>query len=281
MYNCKELYLYEIIDDYKTASTKEEQEEIFTSFCSAIWASDNKRNIYPKKIRYRVPKSLRDTELGQLFDSWSEIEYSYARTTTKDNHWTSILRQKINNIYTRYFDGEVILNKEYMELLKTPKRLYYEWLSGSEMNAADVSREIETTLHEADEVRRQLQREKMQLPWNDYKTLVESFLKKCLQRCQFIDDYEERTKHFTTLDFINEDHFYVSYFCKRLGGNIKDYQKHYYGLKSSSRKGYIRCAQCGAITVKSNNRIRYCETCRVERNRRKSKERMRLIRICV
>lgn len=278
MYNRDKFYLYEIIEDYKSASTKAEQEEIFTSFCSAIWASENKRSIYPKKIRYRVPKSLRDTELGQLFESWSAIEYSYARTTTKEGDWASILRQKINNIYTRYFDREVILDKEYMELLTTPKHLYYEWLAGSEMNAAEVSREAWAALRKADEVKLRLQREKMNLSWNDYKTVIESFLKKCLQHCQFIDEYEEHTKLITTVDFIHEDHFYVGYICKRLSGNIKDYQKHYYGLKSSSRKGYIRCAQCGAITVKSNNRIRFCETCRTERNRRKTKERMQKIR---
>ena len=77
-------------------------------------------------IVFYVRKDLLQTELGQVFDMWSEIEYTYYKSMTKDENWCSIIRQKINNIYTRYFDKEVVLGREYMDLLKTPKRLYYQ-----------------------------------------------------------------------------------------------------------------------------------------------------------
>lgn len=74
-----------------------------------------------KTIHFKVRKDLLNTELGQVFDTWSRIEYRYYKSMTKDENWCAIIRQKINNIYTRYFDKEVILNKEYMDLLKKPK----------------------------------------------------------------------------------------------------------------------------------------------------------------
>ena len=61
---------------------------------------------------------------------------------------------------------------------------------------------------------------------------------------------------------MNEDNFYIKYFCNRLEGNMKDYQKHYYGLKYSSRKGYKRCKCCGKMIKRSNNRILYCNNCK-------------------
>lgn len=51
---------------------------------------------------------------------------------TKNGDWQSIIRQKINNLYTRYFDKNVILSEQYMNLLKTPKNcimiIYMEWI---------------------------------------------------------------------------------------------------------------------------------------------------------
>lgn len=275
MYNCTDLFLYEIIEDFKQADTEELRDEIFSSFCAAIWASGNKRRTYVKKIRFRIPNERTDTETGRIFGQYSQIEYRYARTTTKDCHWSSLLRQKINNLYTRYFDKEVILDKEYMELLKTPKRLYYEWISGEARKEADLLYEIQSSLQKSEEVKKRLQREKMSLSWHEYKKVMETYLRRGLIRCQFLEDYETDGAMTRPLDFLNEDHFYVGYLCKRLGGNIKDYQKSYYGLKSSSRKGYTRCEQCGALIVKSNNRVRFCRDCRAERNREKTKERMR------
>ena len=65
------MYLYEIIEDYKNAKSQSEKDEIFNSFCNAIWSSKNKRRIYTKAIKFYVRKDLLDTELGQIFDAWS------------------------------------------------------------------------------------------------------------------------------------------------------------------------------------------------------------------
>ena len=99
IYECEDLFLYEIIEDYKEAKTEEEKDDIFKSFCSSIWSSDNKRRIYKKSIKFNVRKDLLQTELGQVFDTWSDVEYTYYKSMTKDENWCSIIRQKINIIY--------------------------------------------------------------------------------------------------------------------------------------------------------------------------------------
>lgn len=264
IYECNDIFLYEIIEDYKEAKTEEEKDDIFKSFCSSIWSSDNKRRTYKKSINYNVRKDLLGTELGQVFDTWSDVEYTYYKSMTKDENWHSIIRQKINNIYTRYFDKEVILGKEYMDSLKTPKKLYYQWISGIDMDVGIVTEIIDDAMDNAEKVKARLQREKMSLPWNEYKKVIEGFLKRCFDNCKLVGEYEDKSKINTRLDFLTEDNFYVGYICKRLDGNIKDYQKKYYGLKYSSRKGYRRCKQCGSIIEKTGNKRLYCDMCAKE-----------------
>ena len=115
------IYLYELIEDYKEAGTLEEKAEIFKLFCSLIWSCDNKRRIYAKTIHFTIRNDLLETDMGRLFSSWSSIEYNYYKSVTETENWYDLIRQKINNIYTRYFDSSVILGKEYICLLYTSR----------------------------------------------------------------------------------------------------------------------------------------------------------------
>lgn len=259
IYECNDIFLYEIIEDYKEAKTEEEKDDIFKSFCSSIWSSDNKRRIYKKSIRFNVRKDLLQTELGQVFDTWSDVEYTYYKSMTKDENWHSIIRQKINNIYTRYFDKEVILGREYMDLLKTPKKLYYQWISGIDMEDEAVTEIIDDAIDSAKKVKEKLQQEKMSLSWNEYKKVIENFLKRCFDNCKLIGEYEDKTKISTILNFLTEDNFYVGYICKSLEGEILKWQKKYYGIRD--HKKYCRCKQCGSIIEKTGNKRLYCDEC--------------------
>lgn len=270
IYGCNDSFLYEIIEDYKEAKTEEEKNKIFKSFCSSIWSSDNKRRIYKKSIRFNVRKDLLQTELGQVFDTWSDVEYTYYKSMTKDENWHSIIRQKINNIYTRYFDKEVILSKEYMSLLKVPKKLYYQWISGIDIDAGIVTEIIDDAIDNAEKVKIKLQREKMSLPWNEYKKVIEDFLKRCFDNCKLIGEYEDKTKISTRLDFLTEDHFYVGYICKSLEGEILKWQKKYYGIRD--HKKYSRCKQCGSIIEKTGNKRMYCYKCAKEKERERKRK---------
>jgi hypothetical protein len=276
IYDCNETFLYEIIEDYKETENNEVKDEIFNSFCSSIWASDNKRRTYMKTIHFKVRKDLLNTELGQVFDTWSEIEYRYYKSMTKEENWCSIIRQKINNIYTRYFDKEVILNKEYMDLLKKSKLMYFDWLSGTEMDADTVTGIIDDAIDESEKLKQRFQMEKMTLSWNEYKKVIEGFLRKCFDNCKLIEEYEDKTQIVNNYDFITEDNFYVKYINRYMDREIVQYQKKYYGVRQ--HKKYSRCKRCGGIIEKTGNKRLYCDDCRkqndLERYKKYNKKRI-------
>ena len=259
-------YLYEIIDDYKHSDSDEEKDDIFKSFCSSIWSSENKRRVYTKTIRFSVRKDLLQTDVGQVFDVWSEVEYTGYKAMTKETDWCSLIRQKVNNLYTRYFDKEVILKKDYMNLLNTPKRLYYQWIDGTEMDAGELTTIIDDAIDDAQKLKVTYQKQKMELSWSEYKKVIEGFFQRCFDNCKLIEDYEKDSKYCGIYDFMNEDNFYIKYFCKSLESYMQNYQKQYYGLyiKGSKDKKYKikRCQSCGKMIEKSHNRKIYCDDCR-------------------
>ena len=231
-----------------------------------------------KTNHFKIRKDLLNTELGQIFDTWSGIEYRYYKSMTKDENWCAIIRQKINNIYTRYFDKEVILNKEYMDLLKKPKLMYFDWLSGTEMDANTVTDIIDDTLDKAEKLKQRFQMEKMTLSWNEYKRVVEGFLRRCFDNCKLIEEYEDKTQIVNNYDFITKDNFYVKYINRSLNAYFQNYQKDYYSVKRGHNNKYSRCKRCGGIIEKTGNKRLYCDDCRkqndLERYKKYNKKRI-------
>ena len=219
IYSCDDIYLYEIIEDYKSANFSK-KDEIFTNFCDSIWHSENKRRTYKKHITFSVAPNILNTEIGQVFDIWSSVEYRYYKVMTKDGDWQSIIRQKINNLYTRYFDKNVILSEQYMNLLKTPKKLYYDYLHGVDMDSSELTAIIDNAMDNANNLKIKLQKEKMSLSWVKYKKIIEEFLRKAFDNCKLIEDFEDKTKLNNIYDFMTEDHFYVGYINKTLEGEL-------------------------------------------------------------
>ena len=271
-------YLYEIIDDYKHSDSDEEKDDIFKSFCSSIWSSENKRRVYTKTIRFSVRKDLLQTDIGQVFDAWSEIEYTGYKAMTKETDWCNLIRQKINNLYTRYFDKEVILKKDYMNLLNTPKRLYYQWIDGIEMDADELTTIIDDAIDDAQKLKVTYQKQKMELSWSEYKKVIEGFFQRCFDNCKLIEDYEKDSKYCGIYDFMNEDNFYIKYFCKYIENEMKHWEKQYYGLKRGRNIKYKRCNKCGIMIEKTNNRILYCKECYTKLHNKDAKNRMKRYR---
>lgn len=259
-------YLYEIIDDYKHSDSYEEKNDIFKSFCSSIWSSENKRRVYTDTIRFSVRKDLLQTDIGQVFDKYTEVEYTGYKAMTKNTDWCSLIRQKVNNLYTRYFDKEVILKKDYLNLLNTPKRLYYQWIDGNEMNPDKLTTIINDAIDHAQKLKAIYQKQKIELTWGKYKKVVEGFFQKCFDNCKLIEDYEKEFKYLGMCDFINEDNFYIKYICKSLESYMQNYQKQYYGLyvRGSKNKKYriVPCKRCGGLIEKIHNRKIYCNSCK-------------------
>lgn len=266
-------YLYEIIEDYKESKLEEEKAKVFKDFCSSIWGSNNKRRVITKTIRFNVRDDLLDTKIGQIFNMYSEIEYKTYKSMTKDDDWCSLIRQKINNLYTNYFDDNVILNKDYIDLLNKPKDLYYQWMYGKEMDSDELTNVIDESIHKSLELKSIYQKQKMNLSWSEYKKVVEDFLKKIFDNCKLLTDYEKEfgVPNIHIYEFI-EDNFYIKYICSSLDGYMCNYQKEYYGLKRGRNKEYIRCKECGALIEKTNNKKMYCDKCALERKKASNKK---------
>lgn len=276
-------YLYEIIDDYKNANSTEEKNEIFNLFCSSVWGSKNKRRVYNRQIKFKVRSDLLDSEIGQIFNTWSEVDYVGYKSMSSESDWCSLIRQKINNLYTRYFDEEVILNKDYMNLLKTPYKLYYRWIKGVEMCADEIMDTIENSIYKAAELKTVYQKQKMKLSWSEYKKVVEGFLRRAFDNCKLIEDYEnECLTDKYIYNFTTEDNFYIRYICKSLDGEMLKWQKEYYGLRRGRNKQYKRCKECGDLIENSHNRLQYCSDCKrkmeLERYKKYNKKRATTIR---
>lgn len=259
-------YLYEIIDDYKNASSTEEKNEIFNLFCSSIWGSKNKRRVYNKQIKFKVRSDLLDTEIGQIFNTWSEVDYVGYKAMTKDTDWCSLIRQKINNLYTRYCDKEVILKKDYMDLLKIPYNLYYRWIKGAEINPIELTDLIETSIYKAIELKSIYQKQKMDKSWNEYKVKIEEFLLRAFDNCKLIENYEqENLTDKYIYEFALEDNFYISYICNCLEGEMLNWQKDVNELKRGRNKKYKNCMECGKmieIKSKKDYSTKYCDECK-------------------
>lgn len=271
-------YLYEIIDDYKNSDSDKEKTDIFKSFCSAIWSNENKRRVYTKTVRFSLKKELLNSSIGQVFETWSEVEYKGYKSMSKETDWCSLIRQKINNLYTRFFDKEVITQNDYMNLIKTPKRLYYQYITGCvEMDADELTAIIDDAIDRSEKLKFLYQRQKMTLSWYDYKKVIEGFLYKILNNCKLIEEYEDQSRLNNIYDFINEDNFYISYFCKCLEYELLKWQKQYYGVRD--HKKYRRCIDCyGLFELKTHNQHR-CPCCQKIFNKKNKTEKQRKYRV--
>ncbi len=290
MYECGGMYLYEIIEDYKNAPSETEKNDIRDSFLSFIRDCPNKRRTYTKSIRFKIREDLLETPIGQVFREYSNIGYRYYKALSKYRDWRSLIRQKINNLYTRYFDSEVILEKEFMELIGTPKRLYCQWLKElassktafppdspdaagpavSGWDAASLSKRLEKAMADSLIVKERLRREKMKLSWEEYQNLTDGFLKKCLDNCKTPDEYGGGGA--PILDFLTEDNYYVKYICRSLDAYIKNYQKSYYNLKRGKNIRYKRCRGCGALIENDARNRQYCPSCKKEKRKQTNRD---------
>lgn len=266
-------YLYEIIDDYKSSVLESDKIETFNKFCSAIWECDNIRSVYSKSIKYTVKKNLLNTDMGQVFDKWSEVSYKGFKSMSQDTAWYSLIRQKINNIYTMYFDKEVILKQDYMRLLNYPKRLYYQWINdGLKTSAQEVSNEIDTAMAKAIELKQVYQKQKIAMNWEAYQQVINEMLRNIFNTCKLIESYEINHHSNNLYDFINEDNFYVSYICTSLEFEIMKWQKKYYGVRRGRNISYKRCKMCGCLIENTGNKKIYCTDCAAKREKERKRK---------
>lgn len=259
MYNTQDLYMYEILADYKNANSIEEKDEIFNAFCNLIWNSSNVRRVYKKDITLKINDDILSNNIGQIFKKWTNVTYVGYKRISKETDFVSLIRQKVNNIYTNMFDENVILNKEYMDLVKTPKNLYYQWKNGRVFAESELTELIDDAINQSIEVKEKYAKQKMKLNWNNYKKEVEKSFRKCFDNYKSLDDFENGNYITLYVDTWCEDNFYIKYFCKSLNGYFKDYQKEYYNINKRDKKS--RCTKCGSLFKQEHYNQKLCDEC--------------------
>ena len=109
---------------------------------------------------------------------------------------------------------------------------------------------------------------KMDLSWNEYKEVIAGFLRRAFDNCKLIEEYEDKSKIITRLDFLTEDHFYVRYINRCIDGEIRKWQKRYYGLPQNTINTYSRCIDCNGLYEKKTNNQKRCIICQKKFNRK-------------
>lgn len=245
------------MDDYKQADAVD-KDVIFNAFMDSIWNCGNERRYQVKKISYTVQPRLLDTAIGRIFEEYSVISYKAPKLHSNDaSNYAQYIRQKINNLYTTMCDQSVCTRPEYIEKLKQPKTLYYRYLQGEEYQSKPLRQALSTALNEAKEIKLHYSKQKMDISWTEYCSMVAQWLKRCFNNYR-----SEITQIKLDIDVVTEDHYCIAYFCKSLNGEMLKYQKKYYGVREHKRYG--RCKDCGCLYERKNkdtNSIR-CEKCR-------------------
>src|SRR5690606_14966227 len=123
--------------------------------------------------------------------------------------------------------------------LKTPKQEYFKAVKKrGNVNYEEVKERIEKALAEAEMVKKESIAKKIDMPFKDYKQLINGFIERIFNNYIPIEEYEKKHgwdfKVF--VDSWSEDNFIIKYFCKSLTGYMRKYVK-----KLRSGK-YIRCA---------------------------------------
>jgi hypothetical protein len=259
MYDINDKYLYEILDDFKDATSETEKNEIVNEFMKLIWASKNKRVVNNKYISFKVVNSLLDTDIGKIFNNYSSVEYTSYKSMSKQQDFVSLIRQKINNLYTNHCDGRVCIRKEYMDLIKKPKQMYYRWKNGEEFDTTTLPLQIEEIIKQSELVKEKYAKQKMNIEWSEYKTLIVEYFRRMFENYIPLEEFEDKTTLIINSESWNEDNFAIAYLCKGLDGYMRNYKKKYHGVRRN--KEYIYCVVCSNMIEKTNNRIKYCKKC--------------------
>jgi len=276
MYDIEGKYLYEILDDYKELGNKD---EIFDEFMNLIWHSKNSRQVFTKYITFTMIPNLVETDVGRVFYEYLNTPYISSKTTTTNTDFVSLIRQKMNNLYNNYCEKRLCTRKDYMELLHTPKKLYFRWEKNQNdcKNVDGLSGILAESLLQAEELKNQYSKQKMNLTWKQFKPVVEKYIRRSFENYIPLDEYENKNEFVLDTDLWTEDNFAIKYICNCLQQSMKNYQKEYYGipvLGSMDKRKYKRCKDCNKLFVVNNkdNQTTRCKECQHEKDKKRKRD---------
>jgi len=258
-YSIANKHLYEILEDYNDGDIQEKN-VIFQTYMKALWKNKNKPQFLKRTISFRILESNLPDEIIEIFKAHNSTKFIYCRTKTKETDHLSLVHQKVNNLYSYYCDKRFCVDKDYFKALKTPKKLYYEYIRSNKKKTPEQLRAlIEKSVADSIQCKEKCDKEKLRLTIPEYKNIIDRFMH------IIFDNYIEDNTTFELVmanSDISEDNRVVKYICTSLQGYMKNYEKEYYGIKRGNNQTYARCPDCGALFVETKNkRKKRCDVC--------------------
>ena len=247
-------------------------------YVKKIWNADNKYAITDKTVSFKLGQTL-DCKAAELFKHYLSITYpSPVRYIDSNNSW-EILKQKINNIYSTLCDVNVCCNRDYIKCFYVPKHCYFEYVKKENINLDCLKRQIDKSLKQREVLFEKYTKSKINITWDDYKRLINTFLFKIMNNYIPIDEFENESSLVINITYWSEDNYVIKYIGNSLKGYMKNYQKEYFGVKRGNKKGYTYCAVCGKMVAKTGSRTKYCSDCSVIQTRKKQNARLKKWRL--
>lgn len=260
-----DLFLNELLDDYKNS---DEKKEILDEFLRHLWNSKCTFAKYSKYFTYKVNNDLlnNNQELIDLFEKYNRIEYKVARSQyNKQLSSFDYIRIHINNMYGYLTDKDVYYKKDYYKLLLTPKNEYFKavkLIKNGEFNKVsvlDIKKRIVDSLNKAESIKLECIENKHNIKWSKYKQLVNGYIERIFEN--YIPIYEYEKEHGwdmkVTVDGWNEDNYVIKYICKSLTGYMRNYIR-----DSKPKEVRIKnCVVCGCEIEDTVHNKKYCGKC--------------------
>jgi hypothetical protein len=258
------MFLNQILDEYKESDDKQ---KILNEFLDLLWNSKITYKKYKKYHTYKIYNNLLDNriDLIDLFNEYKSIEYIVCKSKYDKNNMKPIdyIRLHINNMYGYLFDDRVYYNKQYYNLLLTPKREYFRIIklckeNGSiqEIKYEDVKNNIENAFKQVETIKSESINKKYKMKWKNYQLIINSYIVKIFENYISVEDYENKNgwDNRVNIDGWSEDNYIIKYFCKSLTGYMRNY------IKQSKRSKDKQCIKCGK-KIPIGTRRKYCEKC--------------------
>jgi ribosomal protein S27E len=148
-------------------------------------------------------------------------------------------------------------------------------------------KQIKNNLTLADDLLIKYSKQKIDISWNEYKKIINSFILKCMKNYIPVYELEKQGKYKDEFwwenEFWLEDNYIIDYLKNSISNYMKNYEKEYYGITRKNgrdKRKYVKCEDCGKMFLvnSKDTKSSRCDNCQKEKDRindRKRKQKQR------
>ena len=261
-------YIYEYMEDYQIAETEADKKRAVMNFCAHLWESEPGRRAQVQTEEFD-PEEIQDSNVREIFREYSKTVYWQAITKTKSISSMEILKQRINNLYTIFCDRTLCLERGYLAGLMYPLKLFKQYTrSPDKYSAPEIARLLKESSDKTDRIFRENTGRKMDMTWPAFKRFVEDRMVVIFQNYQ--EPGWDFSGRMVLSDFINTDHYLISYISSSLTGYLKNERLEFHGIRRGHN--YEPCHHCGIGFVEIDSPGAHCIRCAQKKIKRKMQD---------